>query len=389
MTPTAVSWATARTLAHDAATPLAEEEVALEAALWRRTATDLRALTPLPPLDASAMDGWAVYGPGPWRVVGSAHAGAPPATPLAAGQALAVATGTALPPGADAVLRREDGLVDPGGWLRGAVAAGRDIRPAGEECGAGEVLVPAGSVLDPVRLGLVAAGGHDEVFVVRRPRVRVLVLGDELLQTGPARDGRVRDSLGPQLPGWLATWGCSLAGIRRVPDTLAAHVEAVVDRTDNADVIVTTGGTSLGPVDFVRRCVAETSGTMVVPAVDCRPGHPMLLARWADRWLVGLPGNPHAAVAALLTLLEPLLLGLGGAALSPLREVRLSGRVAARDAGIRLVPCRLVDGQARPARGIGSGMLRGLAEADGLAVVAGAADSGDRVGWLPLPWSRP
>lgn len=382
-----VPWSQARSLAHAAGgVGLGIEVVTLTASLWRRSANDVHARTALPAFDVSAIDGWAVAGPGPWRVVGSVRAGAPPTTDVTLGQAVEITTGSALPDGVTGVLRLEHGQVTIEGWLEGQVRPGQDVRRAGDELRAGTVVVEAGSRLDPVRVGLVAAAGHDQVSVVGLPGVRVLVLGDELLQVGVAHGGRVRDSLGPQLPGWLDAWGCGLTEVRHVADDAAAQRAAVRSRADGADVIVTTGGTSVGPADYVRDSVALSAGELVVAGVDCRPGHPMLLAGWSDRWLVGLPGNPLAAVAALLTLLDSLLLGLQGVALAPLRLAELTEPVSSRGGGTRLVPCRFDSGSLVPARGIGSGMLSGLAEADGLAVVAVSAEPGDVVGWLPLPW---
>jgi molybdopterin molybdotransferase len=331
------------------------------------------------------MDGWAVAGHGPWRIVGRALAGQRHPARLAEGDAIGVATGTALPDGTTAVLRREHGEVDENGVLRGLVSTGLDIRPAGEECRAGDVLIEAGALLTPIRLGLVAAAGHDAVTVVRRPRVRVLVLGDELLTEGPARDGSVRDSLGVQVPAWLRGWGCEVVGMERVADTTAAHAAALASCSD-VDLVVTTGGTAAGPVDLLHSSFATLGGHLVVDGVDCRPGHPMLLGAWEDQWLVGLPGNPHAAIAALMTLALPLLQALHGLPLPTLARVPLATRVGSRGTGTRLVACRLVAGAAEPCDHIGSGMLRGLANADGLAVVTGQAEAGDVVEWLPLPW---
>jgi molybdopterin molybdotransferase len=332
------------------------------------------------------MDGWAVSGDGPWCVVGQVLAGAVRVTPLRSGEAVVVGTGSALPTGADAVLRREDGLLEDGGGLRGRVTAGQDVRPPGEECQAGEILVEAGARLTPIRLGLIAAAGHDSVAVVRRPRACVLILGDELLTHGPARHGSVRDSLGVQVPAWLTSWGCDVVGPQHVRDTVGAHATALADCAD-ADVIITTGGTAAGPVDLLHDAFATSGGHVIIDGVDCRPGHPMVLGGWNGRWLVGLPGNPHAAIAALMTLALPLLQSLHGTPLPPLDQVMLGTRVGGRGAGTRLIACRLKGGVAHPCAHIGSGMLRGLADADGLAVVTGGASEGGAVDWLPLPCS--
>jgi molybdopterin molybdotransferase len=211
-------------------------------------------------------------------------------------------------------------------------------------------------------------------------------LGDELLQSGPARDGKVRDSLGPQVPAWLERMGCDVLGIDWVPDTRAALTQAL-HRTTDADLVVTSGGTAAGPVDFVRAGLAGTGGALVVEGVDVRPGSPMILGRWPDaRVLIGLPGNPQAAIVALMTLGRPVVDAFAGRPLEVLGTRSLAGYVASRGDRMRLVPCALVDGECVPVDYLGSGMLRGLATADGLALVPGGqASAGDVVRWLPLP----
>ena len=259
MTLVEPDWHAARVAAHASGRRLQDEQVPLADALHRRTGTDVHSLTALPPHPASAMDGWAVAGAGPWQVVGRVLAGDRWAAPLADGEALGIATGAALPSGATAVLRREHGqIVDD--LLSGPVEPGQDIRPAGEECLTGDLLVERGTVLTPIRLGLVAAAGHDTVTVVRRPRARVLVLGDELLTEGPARDGSVRDSLGVQVPAWLRAWGCEIVGMSRVPDTADAHAAALAACSD-VDLVVTTGGTPPGRSTSCTRRWRTSAGT--------------------------------------------------------------------------------------------------------------------------------
>lgn len=386
MTLVEPGWQEARQITFACVEPLPSETVDLSDAHGRVTAAPVAALTALPPTAISAMDGWAVAGAAPWVVVGQVLAGRVWPSRLAPGEAVLIATGATLPAGSDGVLRSEDGLVDPSGFLSGRPRSRGDVRPAGEEAELGDVLIPAGAVLTPARVGLVAAAGHDVVAVRRRPRVRLLVLGDELLGQGPPRDGRVRDSLGPQLPGWLSRMGVDLVETVHVEDTLPALSAALVEGRD-VDVVITTGGTAAGPVDHLHAAIGATDGMLIIDTVACRPGHPMLLAGWSSgRRLIGLPGNPLAAIAALLTLGEPLIAGLGGRELESLPSVVLGDYVSAQGAKTRLVPCRRVDGQAHPVAHIGSGMLRGLAEADGFAVVtAGEGEPGSFAGWLPLP----
>lgn len=389
------SWDLARAVANEIPTPVGVEQVPLAAADRRVLAGNVVAATALPPVAMSAMDGWAVAGDGPWQVLGQQLAGQPLVDPLVEGQAVRIATGAAVPQGSLGVLRSEHGRVTPDGVLDGSVRAGQDLRPAGAEAVAGEVLIAAGTVLSPVHLGLAAAGGLDGLVVFRRPRVRVLVFGDELLDRGPARDGRVRDSLGPQLPAWLTRMGLEVLDVVAVADTLDAH-RAALAATGDCDVVVTTGGTAAGPVDFLHAALAYTGGGLVVDSVAVRPGHPMVLGRWEQRpgdldgrgcrWLVGLPGNPQAAVVALVTLGVPLVAGLFGRPLADLGQVVLDADLAAPPGMTRLVAAALGSGRAVPVGYAGSGMLRGLASADGFAVVpAGGAPAGSEVRWLPLP----
>lgn len=379
------SWDQARLSAHGAGEALGAERVPLDAAHRRTLAREVRATTDLPPFLASAMDGWAVCGPGPWRVDGVVLAGSPPIAPLRSGHAVEIATGAAVPGGGAAVVRREDGSVTAG-MLRADAVAGRHLRPAGEEAVQGALLIPAGSLLSPAHLGLAAASGADALDVVRRPTARVLALGDELLDSGAPGDGRVRDALGPQVPAWLERLGVDCVGVTRVQDTLEAHL-AAIDSADDVDLVVTTGGTAAGPVDHVHRAIAARSGRLVVDSVAVRPGHPMLLATLPGRrWLVGLPGNPQAAVAALLTLGCPLVATLLGRPLPGLGVALSPRELSAPPHATRLVLAALGPDGAEPTTHHGSGMLRGLAVADGYLVVPPGGSLGRQpLRWLPLP----
>lgn len=372
-----LSWQGARRVAHGSAAPLEPELVALSAALGRVLADPLRSLVDVPGVDTVAMDGWAVRGPGPWTVVGASAAGGP-ALELGEGDAVDVATGSQLPGGATGVLRREDGS-QPEGRLTGR-ARDTDVRPRGEQCRAGEVVLPTGTRLGPPALGLAAAVGADHLRVIRRARVAAVILGDEVTSSGAPAAGQVRDSLGPQLPGWVAHLGGQLVGSTRVPDDRAGTVSALgVD----ADVVVVTGGTSGGRGDHLRPALSALGAELLVDSVDVRPGHPMLLSRLpAGTLVVGVPGNPLAAVAALTTLLWPLLDGLLGRVLAVPPCVQAAG-LSPPSQGVALVPCDLQGGTVSPVGYSGPAMLRGVAMADGLAAV-GADGS---VLWLAFPWA--
>ena len=380
------SWAQARWLASAAVEPLPPMTLGLATAGGLVLADDARAATDLPAADTAAMDGWAITGPPPWQVLGEVLAGRRWPGLLRPGQAVSIATGAELPKGADAVLRREHAELD-GDDATLAVAAGRpapvpgvDVRRAGQECRAGDVVLPAGARLRPAALGLLSAAGLDEVSV-RRVSADVLVLGDELLTRGPARDGRLRDALGPLVSAWLPAWGSAMASRSQVPDTAAALRLAL--SACRGDVIVTTGSTARGPVDHLHQVLAESGARLVVDGVDVRPGHPMLLAVLPDgRALVGLPGNPLAAVSALLTLLQPVLSSLVGMPLPVLRRGVLAVDLGAGDQATRLVPVR----QGQPVMFAGPGMLRGLTLADAIAVVPpGGVAAGRDVELLDLP----
>ncbi|RKT88785.1 molybdopterin molybdotransferase [Saccharopolyspora antimicrobica] len=390
-TPT---WAQARETARTAARALPAVARDLPEALGHLLAEPLAARTDLPAFDTSAMDGWAVAGPGPWQLRdGRVLAGAR-AEPLADGTALGIATGAELPPGTTAVLRREDGQVDPSGTtLSGrAPAPGRDIRPRGQECRAGQVLLPPGTAVTPAVLGLAAAAGHDRIAVHRRPVVELLVLGDELLDSGPPRDGRVRDALSPLLGPWLRCGG-ELTGSRRIPDDFDLLRTAIADSP--ADVVITTGGTAAGPADFLHRALAELGARFLVDSVAVRPGHPMLLAELPPtgdgraRWLAGLPGNPLAAVAGTATLVQPLLDRLNGRAEAEPRRFTAAADLPGHPRDTKLLPVELRAHTATALPFGGPAMLRGLALSDGLAVVPPgglAAGSAVEVLETPRPW---
>ncbi|MGX1725159.1 molybdopterin-binding protein [Streptomyces diastaticus] len=406
-------------------------ELPLAEALGLVLARPLAALTDLPPFDTSAMDGWAVAGPGPWRVREEGVLAGQSGAALADGEAVPIATGARVPRDVTAVIRSEHGRLDAHGGLQPQreVVHGQDIRPRAQECRTGDTLLPAGSAVTPAVLGLAAAAGYDTLAVHARPTVDLFVLGDELLTSGLPQDGLIRDALGPMLPHWLRETGAEVRTVERLgdrPDALARALAA-----SEADLVVTTGGTAAGPVDFVHPTLARLGAELLVDGVAVRPGHPMLLARTAPgQHLVGLPGNPLAAVCGLLTLAVPLLRGLAGA---PLRERPAAGRTpggsarpdvyetrrvqlstgplattappgpeattlaptAVLDAPVpghpsdtRLVPVRVDAGRARPLSFSGPAMLRGVAAADALVVVEpGGAHAGDQAELLALPWT--
>lgn len=379
-------------------------------------AEPLVAQADLPAFPTSSVDGWAVRGAGPWRVTGKVLAGAEPAPLTGDGDCVEIATGAMVPAGATAVLRIEDSTTGADGRVAGVPRDRPEWREVGEEAAAGEELLPAGAAITPGLLGLAAAGGYDTLAVRRPPRATVLVFGDELCATGSPGAGRVRDALGPQLPGWLRRLGATLpaATDRRPtaidpdtlagrppaigPDTLDGHVDAISAAVAaGADLVCTTGGTMRGPVDHLHPALAKLGAQYVVNTVAVRPGFPMLLARLPGSGgrtalLAGLPGNPQSAVIALLSLVAPALAGWRGRpapGVDDLPRVRLGATVRGRgdDTHLALVRRDPGGGPAYPLPHAGSAMLRGLAQAVGFAVMAPGTtgQTGDEVPLLPLP----
>jgi molybdopterin molybdotransferase len=384
MTLTEASWAAARTAAMHTAHRLPGQSVPIHEIDGRVLAVDVTARCDLPNFDSSAMDGWAICGTGPWRQVGDARAGMPFPYPLQEGQAVRIATGAVVPLGATSVLRWENATVDDE-RIAGEVPPGSDIRPAGEEVRAGDVIATAGTRITPALAGFLAATGHDFVEVVQQPRVHVLLLGDELLSSGIPHGGRVRDSLGPQLPGWLARMGAIVVRAVQVPDELPAVIKAFSAAVADADVIVTTGGTAAGPRDHVHAAISALHGELIVDRVAVRPGHPMLLARLQSVPLIGLPGNPHSAVVGLMTFGQPVIAAQLGLSEPLLLSVKTDEELRCTSGHTRLVAGIVREGFFVLAGYGGSAMLRGLAQADGFAVVDHDVPAGSDVPYLPLP----
>ncbi|BFU47972.1 molybdopterin molybdotransferase MoeA [Krasilnikovia sp. MM14-A1004] len=396
---TPVDWDKARGSAYEAGRAAAGpgERVPLAEADGRTLAEPLCALTDLPAFPTSSIDGWALRGPAPWRPVGRVLAGHTPAPLTEDGTCVEIATGAMVPSGAAALLRVEESARDADGLVTGTPRSAPEWRLPGEEATRDEQLLSAGTVVDPAVVGLAATCGHETLTVRRAPRAAVLIFGDELLTGGVPGAGRVRDSLGPQVPGWLRRYGADVGPADvtgPVRDTLDAHVDALRHALAHADLVCTTGGTMHGPVDHLHPALAALGAEYVVNTVAVRPGFPMLLARVTDpdgraRFVAGLPGNPQSAVIALVSLAAPLLAGLHGRELPELPHVTAGAAVPGRGSFTHLALAALDPhrGTATPVGHVGSAMLRGLARAHGFVVVRPGtrAAAGDRVPFLPLP----
>lgn len=393
------TWAEARQLAFDCATPIPPAPVPLAAAIGRTLASDVAALQDLPHYASSAMDGWAVNGSGPWIL-------AEPGQRLAPHQASPIVTGGLVPPGAKAVLRSESGLIttdDEGlpilalsaGARPGEPRNGQHIRKAGEEATAGEVLISAGTLLNPAHIALAAVAGRDDLVVLGKPLVKILLTGSEVVTSGIPEPGRVRDTFGPQLGTVVGMLGGIPGEQIRVGDSyeewLAGLDDAASPSGQPADVVITTGGTGRSGTDHFRNAITDLGGRLLIDGVAMRPGHPAVLAELPDgRFVVGLPGNPLAAMMALFTIGGPLLSALGHGTLADVGEVPCGTTIDPDPGRTRLMPFRLVYGLASPAQHSGPGMMRGLASADGVMVVPPhGVQLGEPVPAFALPWGAP
>ena len=377
-------WEQARSEAYGSWKKLPAEKISIDACLDRTLAKDALALVELPTYPTSAMDGYAVAGKGPWKIVGEVKAGAPMKGALKDKTAVKIATGSVIPENTFGVIRWEVATVD-GDELSGDVKQGQDIRPEGLESKQGDVLAAAGTVLNPGLIGLLAAAGHDALEVVRKPRATIILLGDEIVLDGLPHDGLVRDALGPQLPGWLHRLGVEVIATKYVSDELQLVEKAFAAAAKNSDIIFTTGGTADGPRDHVHAAIAALKGELIIDRVKVRPGHPMLLAHINKTPLVGLPGNPQSAIVALLTLGQPVIDALMGRKETELNQIVTGDDIDVPEGFTRLVLGNIVDGWFEMGEYLGSAMLRGLAHSTGFAVADKSMEEGEMVAWLPLP----
>jgi molybdopterin molybdotransferase len=280
--------------------PLPTETVATAAAAGRVAAEDVRAVVDLPPFPASAMDGFAVRAsgtPGVLRVAGESAAGQPFEGQVGQGEAVAISTGAVVPDGADAVVPieyvdKKDNNIELGEkWDVGA-----NVRPPGGDVARGDVVVPAGSPLDAARLAAVAACGAASVVCGRRPRVVVLATGSELVAPGdPLRPGQIYEANALMLSAAIAAAGADVTTEPAVADDEAALREAL-ERGLAADVLVTSGGVSVGEHDLVRAVERELGVEEVFWRVAIKPGKPVSFGVRGATLVFGLPGNPVSAL---------------------------------------------------------------------------------------------
>jgi len=360
----------------DLVTPaVVTEIVPVRQCLTRVLATDVSAQLAIPPFTNSAMDGFAVRvaDGSPLPVVGAVFAGSLP-TPLAPGTALKIMTGAPLPTGADAVVPIED-CQEADGLVRFTAPPrlGQHIRLAGEDRRPGDTLIAKGTLLAARHLAAAAAAGSTELPVAGRPRVAIIVTGDEVTPTGAGiGPGRLPDSNGPFLEAAVTAVGCATTLTHGRDD--ASALKAVLDEVASADLIVLTGGASVGDRDVARDVLSEAGGHFVHVAMQ--PGKPQGYGHWGGTPVIALPGNPVSVAVSWAVFVRPVLLAMLGQTPDAQRWCTASQPWDSPAGRRQYMPVALTENaqghlQARPATpgGSASHYVGSLAMADGLAVV--------------------
>jgi molybdopterin molybdotransferase len=382
--------------------PLGTELVAVADALDRVLAAGVQALAAVPPFACSAMDGYALgpgSTPGVFAVVGESRAGIPHAGPrLGSDQAVRISTGAAVPAGAVAVVRQEDTISPPSGGtveVRVEVRAGDNVRNAGEDMRAGDPVLAAGTWIGPAEIGAAVAAGASDLTVARRPVVSILCTGDELREPGATlAPGEIHNSNEPMLGALARRAGALLGPGGRVPDDAAATEAALGQALAQCDLLVVSGGVSVGPHDHVRPALERLGVACHFWGVALQPGRPTWFGSDGSRLVLALPGNPVSVAVTFGLFAAPAIDALLGATpRTPLlNRARLAvdvRRNGARDQAIRVTLDLRESGMvATPTGAQGSHLLTSLVRADSLALIPrgdGALPAGTPVALIPLP----
>ncbi|MGH2858461.1 MAG: molybdopterin molybdotransferase MoeA [Solirubrobacteraceae bacterium] len=368
----------------EAVSPLGSETVGLDDALDRVLAQDVRAAGDVPPFASSAMDGYAIVAGDAGRklrVVGESRAGTPAEgeRELRDGEAIRISTGAAIPPGATAVIPQENVRADGEHAIETMVAQpeGKHVRAAGEAIAAGTLLLRAGARLDGLALGAAASAGLGSVSVARRPRVAVVCTGDELRAPGEAlRPGEIHNSNAPMLTGLVRRAGAVADPASRLADDRTATEEGLRDALSSCDVLIISGGVSVGPHDHVKPALQALGVQEIFWSVCLQPGKPTWFGSLPDGRLVfGLPGNPVSAAVTFSLFAAPALAALQAAPAPqpPAPEAELAADVRGNPNREQAIRVRLAPGEGLPrafANGAqGSHILVSLLGADALAMI--------------------
>lgn len=385
------SIASAREIVASSCAPLPAEAVPVGDAAGRVLAAAVAAAADVPGFDNSAMDGFAVRSDassGPLPVVDEARAGTPASRPLAPGEAIRISTGAAMPAGADAVapveqVEESDGHVT----LAAPVAPGKHVRRAGEDLRAGAVVLPAGTLLGAGALAVAVGAGAATLSCARRPRVAILCTGDELRPPGaPLGPGEIHNSNAPMLAAQAAREGAEVTRAEAVRDERAATEAALARAFEEADVVVLSGGVSVGPHDHVKPALAALGVTERFWRVDLQPGKPTWFGTRGAQLVFGLPGNPVSSFVTFALFARPALRALQGADPLPPRERATLTHAVPRRGRTQAARVRLDGGdgtlRATPTGAQSSHITASLPASDALAFVAagdGAAPAGEQV----------
>jgi molybdopterin molybdotransferase len=358
--------------------PLPTETVALADARGRVLCEALKAAVDLPPFDSSAMDGFAVRAadtPGRLLVAGSSAAGNPFTGAVASGTAVAISTGAVVPDGADAVVPIERAKVAGDSVEVEAVSSREHVRPRGGDVRSGEVIARGGTRLGSWAVGAAAAAGAAQVRVARRPRVAILATGSELREPGAAlRDGEIYEANTQLLSALLEPTGAEVVVLGSVADDERSTRDAL-ERGLEADVLVTSGGVSVGQHDLVRAALASLGGEEVFWRVAVKPGKPISFGVRGSTLVFGLPGNPVSALVGFELFVRPAVLALQGSSDPGPHWLpgRLGNGVRRDHERDQLVRARLRDGEGGvlldPVSGQESHMIVRAAGADALVLV--------------------
>jgi molybdopterin molybdotransferase len=362
--------------------PLPAQTVAIIDGGGQALAQDVLAVGDVPPFACSAMDGYAIRSGGAGRrlaLVGESRAGTPADHTLVEGQAIRVSTGAAIPAGATAVVAQEQTERDGDSVLISvAVAVGDHVRGAGEDMAAGSIVLDAGTVLGPIELGAAVSAGAARLAVACRPRVSVLCTGDELREPGqPLGPGEIHNSNAPMLSGLAARAGATIQRAERVPDDLGRTTAAIEQAITDSDVVILSGGVSVGPHDHVKPALAQLGVREVFWGVALQPGKPTWFGTAPDDTLVfGLPGNPVSAVVTFSLFVAASLAALQCAPIPrpPYARARLAAAVSRsprRDQALRVTvrPDAAGTLRAQTTGAQGSHILSSLLHADALAII--------------------
>ncbi len=370
-----VSEAQARMFALKA--PLPIEHVGLLEANGRYAAEDILARRTQPAMDLSAMDGYAIrYSerPGPWTVIGESAAGGGLDYALGPNEAARIFTGAPVPEGADTILIQEEATRDGDRLImsgEGPPHEGAHIRRTGTDFREGEKLIAAGSSLGPAAIALAGSGNHGTIAVRRRPKVAILSTGSELVPPGSTISGAMLPSSnGPMLAALASRLACEVTDHGAVRDELDLISAAFTRLAPQADIIVTTGGASVGDHDLVLPALEKAGAVIDFWKVKMKPGKPVMIGTLGDTIILGLPGNPVSAYVTATLFLKPLIAHLLGAAnpIPPVIAARLGAAVPATGNRAEYLRARWQDGLGFPVRSQDSAGLAALAEADMLIV---------------------